>query len=109
MKTIDPWDADLTIEYNGREPWIQIQNGLDVAGVPVDVPGGADQWAKFFQTAPKMARALLLNGTRNYGWSRGGGWHTYDCWKSRHALNTACSEACKATRAALKAAGVPIP
>jgi hypothetical protein len=55
--------------------------------------------------APKMARALLLNGCTSPT-EPDSAWHTHDCWDNRRA---SCSAACAATRAALRDAGVPLP
>ena len=58
------------------------------------------------RAAPAMAKALLLNGCRDPVAPEHSAWHTHDCWENKRA---SCSEACKATVAALTAAGVEIP
>ena len=73
------------------------------------VPGGDAEAMRLVKeaealvvAAPDMAKALLLNGRRNPEFADSA-WHTHDCWENRRA---SCSEACKATVAALAKIGV---
>lgn len=77
------------------------------------VPGGEPEAVRLVReatalclAAPAMAKALLLTGCRDPVAPEHSAWHTHDCWENKRA---SCSEACKATVAALSAAGVEIP
>lgn len=104
------WTADPT------------QPGRIVAGEAVTIEvrvafwrvvGGASEEARLVKetealvvAAPAMAKALLMTGCRDPVSPEHSAWHTHDCWENRRA---SCSEACKATVAALKAAGITLP
>jgi hypothetical protein len=108
---MNPWDAELVIE-NGAglgtedDRWLYAGADAEIANVMAEAPGGADRWAKFFQAAPKMVRALLICGRRGIDAGGARRWHTHACWQT---LIGPCIKECEAVRAALTAAGVPIP
>lgn len=106
----EPWTADPA--HPGR---IAVGDAIDMqVRVAIwRVPGGDAEAQRLVEetealclAAPAMANALLLNGCRNPADPEGSAWHTHDCWESKRA---SCTEACKATVAALSAAGVEIP
>lgn len=100
------WEADP------NQPGRVVAGDAITIQVKVDfwrVSGGPDAEMRLVRetealclAAPNMAKALLLNGQRNPEFADSA-WHTHDCWDNRRA---SCSEACKATVAAPKKAGV---
>lgn len=114
MSTYKPWADEIAVErgqgsrtaredrhlYAVREiadsEWIGVVGG--------EAPGGADGWAKLFQAAPKMARAIIraLEGAAcEYAWHEA---EKDDCFASNVPPCRVCE-----MRAALRDAGVPLP
>lgn len=109
-RPLQPHESTLTVEsgsgnYKG-DLYLWAGDDTEIGMVSSAAPGGAERWAKFFQAAPAMARALLATGTMYEGrpW-RPTGWHTYHCDEMRRKE---CTPDCADTRAALTAAGVPL-
>lgn len=103
-----PWEFEnIEIEKGtGRDCegdlWLYAGEDAQIGVVTQEAPGGADAWAKMFRASPKMVRALFLSGARGPF-----GWHTLDCLSL--PVDFACTPTCVAPRAALEAAGVPLP
>lgn len=113
-KPLQPHESTLTVEsgsgnYKG-DLYLWAGDDTEIGMVSSAAPGGAERWAKFFQAAPAMARALLkTGGVGQRAIQSPDEWHTHHCLEVREGDGIdECTQDCVETRAALAAAGVPL-